>query len=185
VSEARDDGREEAYDELGTGDGAADGLITRYQPGSGRADRAARREVAQADADIGRNPLRIPFMGRVRDRAKVRHRMWEAHPTGWFHCKHCGFAARHDGPRILHQSDHAERDRILNIQAAEHDGHEERAADLQEQVNVQRKELAALRLVFDAFLLALGYPTDEALQGAVERVMSSAREISARKGHDG
>lgn len=180
MSAAGDEGREESYDELGTGDGSAEGLITRYQPD--QADRQARREAGQADADIGRNPLRIPFMGRARDRAKVRHRAWEAHPTGWFHCKRCGFPARHDRQRILHQEDHSERDRVHRLLASDHDRHEERDADLQEQVTVLREELAGLRLVFDAFLLALGYPTDEALQGAVERVMSSAREINARDG---
>jgi hypothetical protein len=178
---AADDGREESYDELGTGDGSQDGLIVRYQPDSGRAERQALRAAEQHAADAGRNPLRIPFAGLARDRAKVRHRAWEVHPTGWFHCKRCGFPARHDRQRILHQDDHAERDRILNIQAGEHDGHEERAADLQDQMTVQREELAEQRLVLNAFLVALGQPTDEALQAAVERVMSSAREINARK----
>jgi hypothetical protein len=175
---AADEGREEAYEDRGVKAGTDAGVISRTA--GERLERSARQRVAQEDADQGRNPFGVPFLGRARDRAKVRHRAWSKHPNGWFTCNRCAFPAWDDPSRIRHQEGHEERDRVHRLLASDHDRHVERDADLQEQVTVLSEELAGLRLLFHAFLIATGNPTDEALQGAVERVMSSAREINAR-----
>jgi hypothetical protein len=179
VPAVEDDGREEAYEERGISAAGIDSGVISRAP-EDRAELRARQRVAQEDADQGRNPFGIPYLGRARDRAKVRHRAWLKHPNGWFTCNRCAFPAWDDPSRILHQDGHKVRD----DQADELYGLLERCADrdgdLGERMDVVSEELAGLRLLFHAFLIATGNPTDEALQGAVERVMSSAREINAR-----
>jgi hypothetical protein len=173
-----DDGREEAYEDRGVAAGTDAGVISRT-PGE-RSERQARQRVAQEDADQGRNPFGVPFLGRARDRVKVRHRAWSKHPNGWFTCNRCGFAAWDDPSRILHQEGHAARDAQTDELYELLEKSADQAGDLQEQMDAVSEELASLRLLFHAFLIATGNPTDDALQGAVERVMSSAREINTR-----
>jgi hypothetical protein len=177
---AEDEGREEAYEDRGVAAGTDAGVISRAA--GERAERRARQRVAQEDADQGRNPFGVPFLGRARDRAKVRHRAWSKQPNGWFTCNRCAFPAWDDPPRILHQEGHAARDAQADELYELLEKCADRADDLGERMDAVSEELASLRLLFHAFLIATGNPTDDALQGAVERVMSSAREINARKG---
>jgi hypothetical protein len=175
---AADEGREEAYEDRGVAAATDAGVISRTA--GERLERRARQRVAQDDADQGRNPFGVPFLGRARDRAKVRHRAWSKHPNGWFTCNRCAFPAWDDPSRIRHQEGHTARDDQADELYGLLEKCADQASDLEEQLGVISEELAGLRLLFHAFLIATGNPTDEALQGAVEHVMSSAREINAR-----
>jgi hypothetical protein len=145
-------------------------------------DRQAAREAGQHDADRGRTVRAVPWLGRARDRIKVKHRHWEKRQNGWSHCKRCGFAAptSADDLKIGHQDEHAERDRVLVMQAEDIERLIETAHDFQEQLDVAGQELAHERLRINALLLALGHPDSDALQAAVEQVMAYARDYNSR-----
>jgi hypothetical protein len=193
-----DDGREESYDDDGSQARASGVLVGhRYGPEAdtrteGQKDARARREVMQEMADEGRPVHSIPWWGRARDKAKVRHRRWEKAPNGWAHCKErdCGFPvpANRDDLKIAHQAEHDYRARVLSEQAADVEALIERCDDLQRQLDVEGEERARDRLRLDALMLALGHPDHDALQTVVDEVMSLARQINAaarkRKGND-
>lgn len=186
-----DDGREESYDELGAASGAADGLILHHRYAAeaeyadGRKlDRMAQRRADQAEADAGRTVYGIPWLGRAQERLKVRHRQWAKHPDGSFTCRKpsCGFSARWDEARIAHQEGHRERDRVFGLLADDHDKHVAANRDLAEQVDALADEVTGLRVMFDVLMLALGSPSDEVLQGAVDRVIGYANARHGGKG---
>jgi hypothetical protein len=145
-------------------------------------DRVAALDAAQEAADAGRPAYSIPWLGKARDRLKVRHRHWEKRQNGWSHCKRCGFAAptSADDLKIGHQDEHAERDRVLVMQAEDIERLIETVRDFQEQLDVAGQELAHERLRINALLLVLGHPDSEALQAAVEQVMAYARDYNSR-----
>lgn len=182
---AADDGREESYDELGTAAGAADGLVLQHRYSAEAqymdertADRMAARKAAQDEADAGRTVYGVPWLGRVRLQLKVRHRQWERQPDLWFTCKkqNCGFPAKNDNARIAHQQDHIERDRVLGLLADDHDKHVADGLDKQDQIDALADDVAGLRVMFDVLMLALGSPSDEVLQAAVDRVIGYAND---------
>jgi hypothetical protein len=183
-----DDGREEAYDDRGIAGGAAEGIIIRHRYAEPKqvvseytAERRARQGVAQAEADAGRNVFGVPWLGMARDRAKVRHRAWERMPNGWHACKRCRWPALDDQARIAHQEEHKERDRVLTLQARDYEELKAENAQLREEFNLLADELAADRYRFNALCLALGKPDTEAMQEAVDQVLSYAREVNSRR----
>jgi hypothetical protein len=182
-----DDGREEAYLEGGSAE-APDGPIIRhrYAPEAPpedekRAERLARRKVMQEGADAGRVVHGVPWLGWGQRQLKVQHRRWEREPNGWHRCKRCGFPAISDEARILHQAEHTERARVLQLQAADAERADAERADMQAQIDLMAEELARDRYRFTALCLALGKPDEEAMQEAVDFVLSYAREVNARR----
>jgi len=150
-------------------------------------DRRAQLDAMQDMADRGRPVHSIPWLGKARAKAKVKHRQWENRANGWAHCKRCAFPVpvTADGLKVQHQEEHAERDRVLTLQARDVDTLVGVQKDLQAQLDVAGEEIARQQLRIDALMLALGHPDQDALQAAVDEVMSIARQLNAQRKDDG
>ena len=189
-----DEGRDEAYEERGAGlDGNANGVILAHRYAAEQQymserelDRRAHLDVMQEMADKGRPVHSIPWLGKARLKAKVKHRQWAKLSNGWAQCKKCGFPvpSTMDSTKILHQEEHAERERVLELLARDHDKHANAYADLRERMDVIEERQSYEQFRLDALLLALGHADPDALQSAVERVMSYARKVAGERQSD-
>lgn len=188
-----DDGREEAYDDAGTAAGAAGVAMShRYAPplqqvSPDRADRQATAEALQDMADSGRVVHGHPWLRAARRKALVKHRQWERRQNGWAHCRRCGWAvpATDDALKIVHQEDHRERERVLDLQAADHATQAAVNADLQAQLDAQADEIAELRLRSNLLAVACGHPDDTALQAILDQIMAAYRAGSGAQNGTG
>lgn len=185
-----DDGREELYDDDGSAARASGVLVGHHryalqheQPSERELDRRAQMDAMQEMADQGRPVHGIPWWKKAREKAKVRHRQWEKRANGWSHCKRpgCGFPVPTtvDSLKIEHQEGHKEDDRIRGLMAGDMEHVLATLKDHQAQLNVAAEELSKDRYRLDALLLALGHAEPEALQAAVEDVLSYARQVNA------